>query len=58
MPAQAKPQPLKEWVDSQRERMLAKMATAKTESDKRNYEGQADAYMSVLIHMAVYGESD
>jgi hypothetical protein len=53
MPAQTKPQPLKEWVDQQRELMLAKMGTAVTDGGKMYFEGQADAYMSVLIHIAV-----
>lgn len=56
MPAQTKPQPLKEWVDQQREQMLAKMGTAATDGGKMYFEGQADAYMSVLMHMAVYRE--
>jgi len=56
MPAQTKPQPLKEWVDQQRERMLFKMGNANNDRGKDYYEGQADAYMSVLMHMAVYGE--
>lgn len=58
MPAQTKPQPLKEWVDQQRERMLFKMGNANNDRVKDYYEGQADAYMSVLMHMAVYGEGE
>jgi len=58
-PVKTKPQPLKEWVDQQREIMLAKMGSISSDTHLRNYyEGQADAYMSVLMHMAVYGEDE
>lgn len=57
MPDQTKPQPLKEWVNQQREQMLMKVAVYFDDKEKREYfKGQADAYMSILIHMAVYGE--
>lgn len=59
MQAQTKPQPLKEWVDQQREIMLGKMGmNMANEKHRAYYEGQADAYMSVLMHMAVYKDSD
>jgi hypothetical protein len=50
---------LKEWVDVQRERMLLKMGlNMAVDKDRAYYEGQADAYMSVLMHMAVYGDGE
>jgi hypothetical protein len=59
MPAQTKPQPLKEWVDQQREQMLFKMGlNMAVEKDRDYYEGQADAYMSVLIYMAVNAQDN
>jgi hypothetical protein len=59
MPAQIKPQPLTEWVNQQREQMLMKVAVYFDDKEKREYfQGQADAYMSVLIHMAANAETN